>query len=541
MCREYARARGYELVAELAEDDRGASGAAFELPQLNHVLDVARAGAFDVLVVRELDRLSRSLAKQLIVEEELRRSGVQIEYVLGEYPDTPEGNLMKNVRAVISEYERLKIGERMERGRRLVVESGAVLLHGDQPPYGYRVSEDGKTLVVHDPEARIVRLIFTWYAEGDESGRKIGSKAIARRLTEMGLPTWKDIHKRGYKKRGYGEWSDGTITGILSNETYIGHWHYGKRRSGMKRNPRSQWLRVEVPAIISHELWDMGEEQKQRNKAMARRNRKYDYLMSGHMTCGRCGHRMYGRSTRGGKNDRFYYLYYYCAAKGGHIVGQHCDMPAFSGGQVDTSVWVCIKSFLTDPTALAEGLKGQQTERQRDNAPLRERLVVVDDSLADNRRQVQRLLDLYLTGDFPKEMLRERKAGLEETIAALGRERVGLIAQLEAQTLTKVQMQTIEQFARQVAEGLEIAEGDFQMRRRVIEALDVSAMLALEDGEKIVYVQCLLGDEKSLIVNGTTCRRSPRMLAASPVPPRSAAHPHRRGLGSAPSVREPAH
>jgi len=42
-----------------------------------------------VLVVREIDRLSLSLEKQLPVEDEPKRNSVAIEYVLGEYPDTP--------------------------------------------------------------------------------------------------------------------------------------------------------------------------------------------------------------------------------------------------------------------------------------------------------------------------------------------------------------------------------------------------------------------------------------------------------------------
>src|SRR5512139_1180011 len=88
LCRAYAEQHGYEVVAELNEDDRGASGAAFELPRLNQVREMAQAGAFDVLITRELDRLSRNLAKQLFVEEELHRAGVSIEYVLGEYADT---------------------------------------------------------------------------------------------------------------------------------------------------------------------------------------------------------------------------------------------------------------------------------------------------------------------------------------------------------------------------------------------------------------------------------------------------------------------
>ena len=59
MCREYALAKGYTIIAELAEDDRGARGASFDLEQLSRALDMARAGEFDVLVVRELDRFAR--------------------------------------------------------------------------------------------------------------------------------------------------------------------------------------------------------------------------------------------------------------------------------------------------------------------------------------------------------------------------------------------------------------------------------------------------------------------------------------------------
>src|ERR1051325_10845654 len=130
MCRDYCDKRGYSIIAELAEDDRGASGASFELEKLNVVLEMARHRQFDVLVVRELDRLSRNLAKQLIIEEELKNCGVRIEYVLGEYDDTPEGGLMKNIRATVAEYERLKIAERNTRGRIRKVKTGSVMTHG---------------------------------------------------------------------------------------------------------------------------------------------------------------------------------------------------------------------------------------------------------------------------------------------------------------------------------------------------------------------------------------------------------------------------
>ncbi len=44
---------------------------------------MARNGEFDILVAREIDRFARGLAKQLIIEQEFKRYGVQIEYVMG--------------------------------------------------------------------------------------------------------------------------------------------------------------------------------------------------------------------------------------------------------------------------------------------------------------------------------------------------------------------------------------------------------------------------------------------------------------------------
>src|ERR1044071_9056876 len=106
----------------------------YRYSKLGQILDLARTRAFDVLVVHEIDRLSRNLAKQLVVEEELSRSGIRIEYVLGEYANTPEGNLMKHVRAVVAEYEREKIKERIERGKRLKVKAGSVMTNGTSRP-----------------------------------------------------------------------------------------------------------------------------------------------------------------------------------------------------------------------------------------------------------------------------------------------------------------------------------------------------------------------------------------------------------------------
>jgi site-specific DNA recombinase len=487
MCREYALARDWEVVVELAEDDRGASGASFELEQLGRALEMARAGKIDILVVREIDRLSRKLAKQLIVEEELNRHGVRVEYVLGDYEDSPEGNLMKNVRAVIAEYERLKINERMTRGREQKVKAGHVIVHG-HPPFGYRQAErDGKSvLVIDNDEAQVVRMMFERYLEG------AGARTIAQEFTDLGIASRGDRVNQG-KKRGRGGWAPGTIYDLITNEAYAGTWHYGAKR-----------IPVSVPAIVEPEIWERAQEQRAKNRIRAGRNLKNQYLLRFCMTCDRCGSRIQGLTQRKRRRGTKY-AYYKCPANHKGQYSYDCDMPLFRADHADAILWQWIKDLLEDEEAMARAIAGYKAELEKGAGPIRERLAVVNALIADNQHELERLLDLYLSGEFPKRMLVERKSRLELTIGALGRERGNLIVQLENKTLTDEQILTIQGFTAKLRERLPLADRNFEARRGVIESLRTEGRLILKDGKKWMKVKCLVG-EGMLQVEPTSTR-----------------------------------
>jgi hypothetical protein len=50
----------------------------------------------------------------------------------------------------------------------------------------------------------------------------------------------------------------------------------------------------------------------------------------------------------------------------------------------------------------------------------------------------------------------------------------------------------VQAFAAEISEGLQELEQDFAYRRWVIERLNVTARLVVEDGEQIVYVESLV-------------------------------------------------
>ena len=527
MCREFAIENGWQIVAELAEDDRGASGASFELPELNHARDMAQKGEFDVLVVREIDRLSRKLAKQLIVEEQLNRAGVEVVYVLASYENSPEGRLNKHIRATIAEYEREKIAERMVRGRRQVVKNGTIMLHGNKPPYGYRLSEDRKTLVIHEEEAAVVRLVYRFYVEGDERGKRLSARAIANRLTEMKVSTWADI--RGmFKKRGKGEWSWRLVMRILDSETYAGHWHYGKRNTfnGNKINAREWWLTFDVPAIVSEETWKRAQIQRKLNTSESLRHIKREYLLRSRVRCGLCKSSINCFATRPSGKELKYYLYYRCNGYMGYVANVECNLPSFRVDIVDKIVWNWVKDLLTKPGVLEHGLVEYQEGREQFCAPIRDRLIVLEDLWQGSKTQLDRVLDLYISGQVQRELLIDKKQQLESTLSALEKERDELNLNLESEALSEYEIQQIVDFAAQIAEGLGPGDESFEDRRRIIELLDVRASFTVEDNQKYVDVWCFLGRNKLSIENPTS-RNAARAKSCRCCNARTRRRPHR--------------
>jgi hypothetical protein len=153
---------------------------------------------------------------------------------------------------------------------------------------------------------------------------------------------------------------------------------------------------------------------------------------------------------------------------------------------------------------LASGLEAYQSDQEQANGPIVERLKAVNDLLLSNSAQLERLLDLYLVGDFPQELLTERKVRLEQTIRSLKAEEAALEASLDAQQLTEEQIESIFEFVAVVREGLEEADDSFGAKRKLIELLDVRVTLAVENDEKIVYATCRLGKENLSVASNTT-------------------------------------
>lgn len=110
----YCEARGWTATEYL---DEGVSGAKESRPALDRLLKDARRRRFDVVLCWSLDRLGRSLKHLVGLLDDLHSLGVGV-VTLKEGLDwtTPSGRLQAQLLAIIAEFERERIRERVKLG-----------------------------------------------------------------------------------------------------------------------------------------------------------------------------------------------------------------------------------------------------------------------------------------------------------------------------------------------------------------------------------------------------------------------------------------
>jgi site-specific DNA recombinase len=504
-CRQYSSQNGLTVIAEIDDDYTG-----FELdrPGFNRVRRMVERREVRALVVFNQDRLTRNLAHLLILREQFQRAGVELHCCdRGKSEDTAEARMAENILGVFSEYRRERIMEESKRGRRGKLDAGQVIGNG-QPRYGYR--NEGKKkqmqLVICEDEAKIVRLIFIWFVYGaEDSDGPLEVIEICDRLTAMGVPTC--VARRGTKakkRRAANDWIPGLVYPILRAEMYTGTWFAyqykvvkvdGKK--SRKRRPRSEWVGIPIPAIIDREVWEAAQTRLKRGRHNAREVVHWEYLMRGRLMC-KCGYHVSGKPCHA---KRKLYLYYYCNGRWPRITARRCSLPAFTVQELDATVWQWIEKAILDPVALGEGLAASRSKSIEENRGLIEELEIVEKNIAANRDEEAMLMDLYLKKTFPLARVEAKAAELRQMNERLERERDDIQARLAKATISDEQIKDIQELADVLREELSHGDLDFASKRRMVELLDCTGELWVEDGERVIYATCII-DAKRLVIRG---------------------------------------
>lgn len=346
--KEYCRLYGLE-VADAYKDD-GVSGTIplHERPEGRRLLEDARAGKFETLLVYKLDRLGRSLLVIVDAHDRLAAAGVALRSATEPIDtSTPSGRLIFQMLASFAEYERGSIVERTRAGLHRAYRNGK---HTGRVPYGYSLDEDSR-LEVEAVEAVVVREIITNVAGGSTL------YAEAKRLNDLGIPSPGRRYGIGLRKPGK-SWSVNTISNIIHQSAYSGT-HEVKINGGKDRIAR------EAPAIIEPGLQEKALSRLEENKRYSGGKEGRKYLLAGLVKCTTCGFACVGHTTTSkGKK----YHYYRCNDRKTEQLpkGPAHRGPCLSAPWLEDLVWQDVKQFLENPGEILEHarkqLKGDATE-----------------------------------------------------------------------------------------------------------------------------------------------------------------------------------
>jgi site-specific DNA recombinase len=487
--RQYAESKGYTVVKEVEEQHSGADP---NRPGLNTLRRMAQNDQADLVVFYTLDRFMRDATQAAIVQSELEQAGLEVDFMSLPDKDMPGYTLMLAVSRAMAEEERKTITERTQRGKIDKMRRGNVMTH-KMAPFGYREVEDDdgtRTFEIIEDEARVIRLIFEWYALGDGENGPLSMRAITRRLREMQVPTYADRREDAHSQKtqhGRGYWHHSVVSSYLRNETYAGTWRH-----------KSSGITVEVPAIVDRETWGIAQERRSSNRKFARRNSKGEHLLRGCVACHHCGRAMSSitHAARKGRRRRHHYK---CQSIPRDIP---CDgIQHVKAGPVDAAVWAWIRDeVLQDPDATLVGLQEQRAAQEEALRPIRSQLDTTLDLIAQSEKQLDRLLELFLAGTFDLALLEDKKHALEQQCLDLRKKEAELKTYLSEHSLSQEEIQGIVEFARVIKKGLVAADRDFEKRRRVVEMLNARCEIETLDAKTVkVHAHCRLADRVCVV------------------------------------------
>ena len=307
--RKYAEEHGFTIYDEYIDD--GVSGTTFDRPEVQRLLDNAKTGVINTIIVKDLSRFGRNyievgqyvdyvfpafgirfIAIQDNVDTENRDSGaMEMMPIMNVFNEWHAANTSKKIRTVKKAH---------------AVEG---IYSGSKPPYGYnKDSNEKRTFIVDEEIAPFVVRIFEMYASG------ISPKRIAEVFNEENIPSPGRVAflklGRTYNNNENPLWEQASIRPILRNIAYIGHLAQQKfsavsykNHKIIKKDP-SEWVIIynSHEPIVSQELWDKVQERLKSQSHGRSDKRGFTHPLSGFLYCADCGSKMKMCHADTGKN-----------------------------------------------------------------------------------------------------------------------------------------------------------------------------------------------------------------------------------------------
>lgn len=381
------------LVEEYVDD--GYSGANFERPAFQRMMEDVRNHKVNCIIVKDLSRLGRNYIETgRYLEKIFPVLGVRFIAVNDHYDSADTKN---DVDQIIVPFKNL-INDAYCRDISMKIRSQLEIKRkkgqftGSYASYGYAKDPTDKNhLVIDEYAAEIVRFIFNLKIDGYSAER------IAAKLNEMGVLTPME-YKRfcgfnyncGFRSYKEAKWGASSVLRILKNELYVGTMVQGKTKkinykvkACREVEPRN-WIKVAGTheSIVSTDIFECVQNLMRLDTRTAPK-KDSAYIFSGLLRCGDCGQNMVRRAV---KKKEKQYFYYHCST---FKNGEGCTSHNIS----DTKLQKTVLEVIQKQIALL--IKADAVIEQIENIPQQQFGVkVIDSQIKALSMEVQKYKDL---------------------------------------------------------------------------------------------------------------------------------------------------
>ena len=308
------------LIEEYVDD--GYSGANFERPAFQRMMEDVRNHKINCIIVKDLSRLGRNYIETgRYLEKIFPVLGIRFIAVNDHYDSADTKNdadqIIVPFKNLINDAYCRDISMKIRSQLEIKRKKGEFT--GSYASYGYAKNPvDKNHLVIDEYAAEIVRFIFNMKMDGYSADR------IAMKLNEMGVLTPMEYKRScgfnytcGFRSYKDAKWCATSVLRILKNELYVGTMVQGKTRkinykvkACMDARPED-WVKVEGThePIVSRELFECVQNLMKLDTRTSPEEEMI-YIFSGLLRCGDCGQNMVRRVV---KKKGKQYRYYHCS------------------------------------------------------------------------------------------------------------------------------------------------------------------------------------------------------------------------------------
>ena len=410
--------RPIEILADMTLKDEAQSGRLAGRENYQKLLDGIRKKTFEIVIVDDLSRLTRSLGSLIGLYEMLKWYEVELISICdGISSEDPSAKTFFTVKGMVNDFSNDIHAERVIRGMEMRALQG--LSCGDYP-YGYDSTptklENAKgkpqpshyKIAINEYEAQIVKRIFSMYCLG------VGYSRIAQALNHDKVPS----PSASYRKKGkITFWGVRSVQAILQNEKYIGIWRWKKTKFGInpetksraaKERPSTDWVSHngkneirEDLRVIDQATWSIVQKKLSENKSFPseyKSNKRWankkdilpEHMFSGLLECGICYTNL---SLVSGKRGG----YYGCTFA--HRKGVCTNKSLLALPKIEDHLLKIVYDKLNDSNSIKYAVKGYNQAMLSKKKSMPSRIKEIDLELSTLDEELQNLINVIISGN----------------------------------------------------------------------------------------------------------------------------------------------